>query len=74
MAFYNDLGDKFRTYGIRKYLDYTGEYGYFSIYCGVIVFGDKCRAYVFKKRDAKKVLKDLQELFPNDEFEIVKIS
>lgn len=54
MPFYREQADKTRTYGIRTYLAYTGEYGYFSISCGDFVFGDKCYAYVFKSATPKR--------------------
>ena len=62
-----------KRYAIRTTNDYLNDYEYFSVECNDIVFGSKRYAYVFKKRHAKKVLKMLRALYPNDEFEIVKI-
>ena len=62
-----------RNYAVRTYLDDIGDYGYLSIDFDDVVFGSIYYAYVFKKRHAKKMVKKLRALYPNDEFEIVKI-
>lgn len=73
MTFLERARDKAHVYGIRTRLDGSDEYAYFSVDWDDIAFLPIGYAYVFKKRDAKKVVKELRALYPNVEFEIVKI-